>query len=194
MHIGGQDRFHQQVAHSLGISLYHDIGAVAACSTGLSCVLAAANTIESGRTDWAVAGAADQSQRHSSWLALANSACSRGHNQRPRRRRDAALVSAAELGCWYSVAVPTLAAGAYAAAVSSVMPATKPPVGMPMSSSLSPTLVGKLPRARCHHHPWHRDRCWRCLRASWLRAGPWHRAERIAYKPQIGHCLGASGL
>jgi len=178
------------LARALAIPLYLPAAAAAACATGLTSVLAAADLIESGACTHALAGAADRSLTP---LLLAGYralgvlcgdrmpvAFAAGHGFAPAE--GAGFIALADAGTWRLVAGVRLADAGHATAFA------------------DPCTLAELLAAlwRAAPHPdlivCHAtgtavgDR----TEIAGLAAGPWSSCARMAMKPLLGHCLGAS--
>lgn len=187
-HRAGAEYPTMALARRLGIRLLLPVPAVAACSTGLYSLLAAADLVEAGLTSHALVGASDVCLTPlvvAGFTALGvlcgEQLPGSGHGFAPAE--GAGFVALAEAGPWGLRAgvrlgdarhetrfLDPLTLASALTALWQVMP--DPDLIVVHGTG---TTVGEAYEERG------------------LAAGPWSRAPRLHCKPIIGHCLGASG-
>lgn len=182
-----------RLARALGVRLHLPVPAVAACSTGISALLDAADLLERGAATRALAGAADASLTPlvvAGFRALgvvaageAPPTCFAGTGGGFAPAEGAGFLALAERGPWRLVAGVRLADARHETAF--LDPATLASALAALQAALpAPDLLVVHGTGTAAGDAYERAA---------LDAGPWAGARRLACKPAIGHCLGASG-
>jgi hypothetical protein len=178
------------------LGLRHFVGGspIAACSTGLYALLHAADCLEDGQADWGLAGAADASCHPLLMAAYRNMGVLCRHHPPSafsgKGQGFAAAEGAAVLGLTTEPAGWRLVAGVRLGDARHETRCEDPAVLQACLSSLwellpEPDLIVAHATGTAVG-----DR----FEQAALAEGPWSRARVLCCKPQIGHCLGASGI
>ena len=181
------------VAQAVGCRVYHETGPVAACSTGLYALLAAADQIEQGRTTTGLAGAVDASLQDfllAGFRRLGVLCREQPSAFSPNANGFAPAEGGALFALTASPRAPwQLLAGVRCGDAGHETRCTDLAVLQACLDALWRACPD--PEAIITHGTG--TRAGDAYEGAGLDGGPWRNAEWISYKPLIGHCLGASG-